>query len=100
LANRAGTGASCVFHAQARLYNSLYSEAEGDAEPQLNPTSVELRANAKIEPSVRDAPPGSRYQFERVGYFCVDPDSRPGRLVFNRTVALRGTWAKIEKKIK
>jgi glutaminyl-tRNA synthetase len=85
---------------EARLYNSLYSEAEGDAEPQLNPTSVELRANAKVEPSVRDAAPGSRYQFERVGYFCVDPDSRPGRLVFNRTVALRDTWAKIEKKSK
>jgi len=51
----------------------------------------------KMEPSLRGAPEGSRYQFERLGYFCVDPDSSPGKLVFNRTVALRDTWAKIEK---
>ena len=52
----------------------------------------------KVEPGLRDAAAGNRYQFERLGYFCVDLDSRPGALVFNRTVALRDTWAKIEKK--
>ncbi len=49
------------------------------------------------EPGLADAPPGARYQFERLGYFCADPDSAPGRPVFNRTVTLRDTWAKIEK---
>ena len=51
----------------------------------------------KLEPGLAGAAPGSRYQFERLGYFCVDPDSTPGKPVFNRTVALRDTWAKIEK---
>ena len=55
-------------------------------------------ADAKIEPSLAGAAAGSRYQFERLGYFCVDPDSKPGKLVFNRTVALKDTWAKVEKK--
>ncbi|HEX9004646.1 MAG TPA: glutamine--tRNA ligase, partial [Blastocatellia bacterium] len=50
------------------------------------------------EPSLREAEPGSRYQFERMGYFCVDPDSTPGKLVFNRTIGLRDTWAKIEQR--
>jgi glutaminyl-tRNA synthetase len=54
--------------------------------------------NAKVEPSVADAAPGTRYQFERLGYFCVDPESRPGGLVFNRTVTLKDTWARIEAK--
>jgi glutaminyl-tRNA synthetase len=53
---------------------------------------------AKLEPSIATAAPGSRYQFERLGYFCVDPDSAPGKPVFNRTVALKDTWAKMEKK--
>jgi glutaminyl-tRNA synthetase len=52
---------------------------------------------AKLEPSLRDAVEGGRYQFERLGYFCADPDSAPGRLVFNRTVALRDAYARIEK---
>jgi glutaminyl-tRNA synthetase len=51
-----------------------------------------------LEPSVAGAPAGSRYQFERLGYFCVDPDSQPDRLVFNRTVTLKDTWAKIERR--
>ena len=59
---------------------------------------VEVIARAKLEPSLANAPLGSRYQFERLGYFSVDPDSRPGHLVFNRTVALKDAWAKIEKK--
>jgi glutaminyl-tRNA synthetase len=54
-------------------------------------------ASAKIEPSVRGVAPGSRFQFERLGYFCVDKDSTPEKLAFNRTVTLRDTWAKIEK---
>jgi glutaminyl-tRNA synthetase len=56
--------------------------------------------DAKLEPSLNSAVPGNRYQFERLGYFAVDPSSTPERLVFNRTVALRDTWAKIEKKSK
>ncbi|GMV97932.1 MAG: glutamine--tRNA ligase/YqeY domain fusion protein [Phycisphaerae bacterium] len=64
----------------------------------LNPHSLEIIPNAKLEPGVLGAPPGTRYQFERHGYFCVDPDSTPARLVFNRTVTLKDTWAKIEKK--
>ena len=80
----------------ARLYNNLYLEASGDEEPQLNPASMEMRPG-KIEPSVKTAPAGTGYQFERLGYFCVDTDSTPEHLVFNRTVQLRDTWAKIEK---
>ena len=63
----------------------------------LNPNSLEVQRRAKVEPSLANAPAGSRYQFERLGYFCVDPDSRPGALVFNRTVSLRDTWAKIQR---
>jgi glutaminyl-tRNA synthetase len=65
----------------------------------LNPNSLEVIAQAKLEPSLRNAPIESRYQFERLGYFCVDRDSESGGPVFNRTVALKDTWAKVEKKI-
>jgi glutaminyl-tRNA synthetase len=65
----------------------------------LNPNSLEVIPKAKLEPSLANAEIESRYQFERLGYFCVDPDSKPGRPVFNRTVALKDTWAKVEKKI-
>jgi glutaminyl-tRNA synthetase len=89
---------------EARLYESLFlpenpgDENEGqDFTASLNPNSLEVRTSAKIEPSVKGAAPGTRYQFERVGYFCVDKDSTPERPVFNRTVPLRDTWAKIEK---
>jgi glutaminyl-tRNA synthetase len=54
-------------------------------------------SDAKVEPSLADAKSGDRFQFERLGYFCVDSDSKPGNPVFNRTVALKDTWAKIEK---
>ncbi len=57
-----------------------------------------MLTHAKIEPSLANAAAGSRYQFERLGYFCADLDSKPGRPVFNRTVALKDTWAKVEKK--
>jgi glutaminyl-tRNA synthetase len=93
--------------AQVRLYENLFTKedpndvAEGqDFTANLNPNSLEIVNAAKVEPSLRDAKPGSRYQFERLGYFSVDPDTTPRKLVFNRTVALRDTWAKIEKKSK
>jgi len=84
---------------EARLYENLFlAENDGDDDflASLNQNSLVLMAG-KIEPSVKSAPAGTRYQFERVGYFCVDPDSTPERPVFNRTVALRDTWAKIDK---
>ncbi len=86
---------------QARLYDTLFmsprpDEAE-DWQSQINPNSLERLTNCYAEPALKDAAPGNHYQFERVGYFCVDPDSKPGHLVFNRTVSLRDTWAKIEK---
>jgi glutaminyl-tRNA synthetase len=91
--------------AEVRIYETLFSKEDpskieegGDVLDNLNPTSLEVIADAKIEPSLAGAAAGSRYQFERLGYFCVDPDSKPGKLVFNRTAALKDTWAKVEKK--
>jgi glutaminyl-tRNA synthetase len=74
--------------------------AEGrDFVAALNPASLVTLRGAKVEPSVAGDPPGSRYQFERTGYFMSDPaDSRAGALVFNRTVALRDSWAKVRDK--
>jgi glutaminyl-tRNA synthetase len=90
--------------AEVRLYDNLFTKedpnevAEGqDFTANLNPHSLEILKGAKLEPSLRGAAPGSRYQFERLGYFCVDKDSTPEKLVFNRTVALRDTFAKLEK---
>jgi glutaminyl-tRNA synthetase len=73
--------------------------AEGtDFTENLNPESLQVLAGCKVEPGLKDAPPEARFQFERQGYFCVDSEhSAPGRPVFNRTVSLRDTWAKIEK---
>lgn len=88
---------------EARLYDELFlPEDENDGEDkdfleQLNPNSLEVRM-AKIEPSAAEAAPGGHYQFERVGYFCVDRDTTPEKPVFNRTVGLRDPWAKIAKK--
>jgi glutaminyl-tRNA synthetase len=81
-----------------RLFKSELPDAAGDFLDDLNPASLDVLRGAKLEPSVATAPPGTRYQFERLGYFCVDPDSNPGRLVFNRTVTLKDTWAKIEQR--
>ena len=64
----------------------------------INPDSLEVITDVMVEPSVSGAEPGSRYQFERLGYFCVDPDSSERKLVFNRTVTLKDTWAKIPKR--
>jgi glutaminyl-tRNA synthetase len=90
---------------EVRLYDTLFAKEnpnevdEGqDFRANLNPDSLEVVAAAKLEPSLANAAPGTRYQFERLGYFCVDPDSQPGKPVFNRTVGLRDTWAKIEKR--
>jgi glutaminyl-tRNA synthetase len=63
----------------------------------VNPHSLETLTGCKVEPSLAGAKPGSRYQFLRLGYFCVDPDTTQDLLVFNRTVTLRDSWAKIEK---
>jgi len=88
-----------------RLYEHLFTKPDPDDAPpgldykaNLNPHSLQQLTNCFVEPSLRGAPVGSRYQFERLGYFCVDPDSTPDALVFNRTVPLVDTWAKIEKK--
>ena len=93
--------------AEVRIYDKLFTKEnpteleEGqNFTDNLNPNSLEVIATAKLEPSLANAAPGSRYQFERLGYFCVDTDSKPGRPVFNRTVALKDSWARIEKKAK
>ena len=86
--------------AEARLYDRLFRstdpEAGDDFVADLNPQSLEILTQAKVEPSLAGAAPGSRYQFERLGYFCVDKDSAPGALVFNRTVSLKDDWAKLQ----
>jgi glutaminyl-tRNA synthetase len=93
--------------AEVRLYETLFNREDPNVVPEgqdfmvnLNPNSLETVSGAKLEPSLRDAAPGSRYQFERLGYFAVDLDSTRENPVFNRTVALRDTWAKIEAKSK
>jgi glutaminyl-tRNA synthetase len=92
--------------AEVRLYENLFLTANPNDAPEggsyrdnLNPNSLET-VTAEVEPSLLDAPVGGRYQFERLGYFCVDPNSAPGKPVFNRTIGLRDTWAKIEKREK
>jgi glutaminyl-tRNA synthetase len=91
--------------AEVRIYDKLFTKEDPNQledgqefTANLNPNSLEVIAQAKLEPSLANAPVEARYQFERLGYFCVDPDSKPGRPVFNRTVALKDTWAKVEKK--
>jgi glutaminyl-tRNA synthetase len=91
--------------AEVRLYDTLFAKENPNDVPEgqdftvnLNPNSLEVLTHCKLEPSLRDAKAGTRYQFERIGYFCVDPDSKPGAPVFNRTVGLRDAWAKIERR--
>jgi len=98
--------AAHALDAEVRMYDKLFTKEDPNQVEEgqeftanLNPNSLEVIAQAKLEPSLANAPIESRYQFERLGYFCVDPDSKPGRPVFNRTVALKDTWAKVEKKI-
>jgi glutaminyl-tRNA synthetase len=97
--------AAHAIDAEVRIYENLFTKEnpseleEGeDFTANLNPNSLEAIADAKLEPSLANAAVGGRFQFERLGYFCADPDSKVGRPVFNRTVALKDTWAKVEKK--
>ena len=85
--------------AEVRLYNPLFTRPDpsaGDFAADLNPNSVEVLADCRLEPSLAATKPGATVQFERQGYFCLDPDSEPGRPMFNRTVGLRDTWAKVK----
>jgi glutaminyl-tRNA synthetase len=89
--------------AEVRMYSPLLTTdlskipADHDWTLYLNPQSLERLIGCMVEPSLRNAATGARVQFERQGYFCLDPDSSPGRPVFNRTVSLKDSWAKIEK---
>jgi glutaminyl-tRNA synthetase len=92
--------------AEVRLYHHLFLKENPDDEKDgktfkdhLNPDSLEVLTDCLVEPGLAQAKPGDRFQFLRQGYFCVDPDSTEGKPVFNRTVSLRDTWARIEKKL-
>ena len=89
--------------AEVRLYDHLFTSERPDDDDNfmatLNSDSLEVVTDAKVEPSLADAVPGEKFQFERTGYFAVDPDSRPGALVFNRTVTLRDSWKKVAAKL-
>ncbi len=91
--------------AEVRLYDRLFVRENPldvqdgrDFHDYINPESLVLVPGARVEPSLAGAAPGSRYQFERLGYFCVDPDAQDGGLVFNRTIPLRDTWAKMQQR--
>jgi glutaminyl-tRNA synthetase len=97
--------AAHAIDAEVRLYDNLFSNPDPGDVPEgkdftanLNPNSLEVVSQARLEPSLQSSKAGDRFQFERLGYFCVDPDSTTEKLVFNRTVALKDTWAKVEKK--
>ena len=90
--------------AEVRLYEHLFTQKDPEDVPEgddftstLNPESLKTLTDCRLEPSLKDADPFSRYQFERLGYFCIDPETTTDRLIFNRTVNLRDTWAKIQK---
>ena len=90
---------------EVRLYDRLFKVENPEDVPQgktfldnLNPASLEVLHDCRAEPSLASATPGTRVQFERIGYFCVDPDTTPGHVVFNRTVSLRDAWAKISQR--
>jgi glutaminyl-tRNA synthetase len=93
-----------ALNAEVRLYDHLFDRVDPDHDEDgkdfidyLNPNSLEVRPNCKVEPYLADAQAGERYQFERVGYFCVDQDRSEDQLVFNRTVTLRDQWARVQK---
>jgi len=93
-----------AINAEVRLYENLFTKEDPDDVPQghdftanLNPNSLEVLTDCKVEPSLKDAKPLQRYQFERLGYFCVDADSSGSKLIFNRTVTLKDEWARIQK---
>ena len=89
--------------AEVRLYDRLFSVEdpgsvkEGDWHDTINANSLEILSNAKIEPALSESKPGDKMQFERLGYFCVDKNATADNLIFNRTVSLRDSWAKIKK---
>jgi glutaminyl-tRNA synthetase len=93
-----------AIRAEVRLYDRLFTAEnpdEGeDVNQVINPNSLEVVTDCFLEPSLTEAQPGDKFQFERTGYFCVDLDSTPAKPVFNRTVTLKDTWAKIEKSSK
>jgi len=97
--------AAHALNAEVRLYDRLFDRENPDKVDQeghdfhdnLNADSLTVLGDCKVEPSLKEARPGDRVQFERRGYFCVDSESKPEHLVFNRTVALRDTWARLEK---
>ncbi len=95
--------ASHAIQAEVRLYDRLFSEAnpledkDADFVDKLNPSSMEILSGCRLEPALTNARPQDRFQFERLGYFCVDPDSTGDKPVFNRTVSLRDSWAKVVK---
>jgi glutaminyl-tRNA synthetase len=92
-----------AINAEIRLYDRLFNhedpsgQKDGDYRNFLNPESLKILSGCKIEPSMASAKPLDRFQFQRIGYFCVDYDSNPEKLVFNRTVQLKDTWAKVNK---
>jgi len=97
--------AAHAINGEVRLYDRLFSVEDPENVPEgrtfldhLNPNSLEVVRDCRLEPGLASARPGARVQFERLGYFCADPDSRPGAPVFNRTVSLRDTWARIAQK--
>jgi glutaminyl-tRNA synthetase len=99
--------AAHALEAEVRLYENLFTkenpndvENGADFMSNVNRNSLEVLTSCRIEPFLAGAAPGNRYQFERKGYFCVDPDTTPKKLVFNRTVSLRDDWAKIQKQQK
>ncbi|MBC7261062.1 MAG: glutamine--tRNA ligase, partial [Chloroflexi bacterium] len=94
--------AAHALQAEVRLYDRLFTVPnpldQGDNFLNyVNPNSLEVLTECRVEPSLANAQPGNHYQFLRLGYFCVDPDSSDGKLVFNRTVSLRDTWAKMQR---
>jgi glutaminyl-tRNA synthetase len=92
--------AADAVRAEVRLYEQLFSRpdpgADGDVMADLNPASMEIVTNCLVEPALAAAPEGEAVQFERLGYFCRDRDSTPSTPIFNRTVGLRDTWAKVQ----
>ena len=96
--------ASGAVDAEVRMIDHLFTAEHPEAVPEgvdwksgINPKSLETLTGCKLEPSLASAKPGESFQFERMGYFCCDPDTTPGKPVFNRTVTLKDAWAKIEK---
>jgi glutaminyl-tRNA synthetase len=93
-----------AINAEVRLYERLFTvtdpagQKDADFKDFINPDSLEVIKSCKVEPTLKDLKPFDRFQFERLGYFCIDPDSKKDKLVINRTASLRDTWAKLQQK--